>query len=364
MPKIKTLTAKCFRGIREATLPFEKQSVVLLGENGSGKSSFVDALDFFFRGRISHLEEAQTISTSRHAPHIHFNRDDAAVEIEFDQPPGMTSRTFGGLSPLPDELQKYVELGARSTFILRRKNLLDFIMAQPAPRYQQLAAIIGVDDLDRVDRALMHARGDLLAEKQSLDQRVQEAEMNLNELLEEEMITEEQILAALNKKLAALQQPPIESFDEVLASSRRLISDFELDRCPVCLQAIDRETLLASLAERIKDAEQIAQKASEIKVLQAALIDQVRAQLARSKKLISQLVELELPPETQILDRYVAHMKGLLSALEPDPVEMRLASMETYSQASEVKGFVDYLGSLLPRLRSEKERLEPTEGDG
>lgn len=315
MPKIKTLAARCFRGIRDATLPFEGRSVVLLGENGAGKSSFVDALEFFFTGRVSHIEGAQTVSTSKHAPHIHFSRDDAAIEVEFDQPSGAVCRTFDGVSSLPAELQRYVELGSHSTFILRRKNLLDFIMAQPAPRYQQLAAIIGVDDLDKAERTLMRARDDLLAEKQSLDRQVQEVKGSLNELLGEEVSTDEQTLAALNKKLATLKQPPLESFYEVearkvalvsqarspadtqravkvqdtlnalaglqshialldkhrrlwdevealqqdaerlrqflfqqvLGSSRRLISDFELDRCPVCLQTIDRATLLTSL---------------------------------------------------------------------------------------------------------------------
>lgn len=431
MPRIKTLTARCLRGIREATLPFEKRSVVLLGENGSGKSSFVDALEFFFTGQVSHLEGAQAISTFRHAPHIHFSRGDAAVEVEFDQPPGVVSRTFRGLSSLPTELQNHIELGARSTFILRRKNLLDFILAQPAPRYQQLATIIGVDDLDKVERGLMHAQHDSLAEKESLDRQVQEVAGSLSKLLGEKVVTDEQTLAALNRKLAALQQPPIESFDEVearkvaivaqarspadiqratrvqgalhtldelqsnmafldehrrfweevealqqdaehlrqflfqqvLKSSRRLISDFELDRCPVCLQAIDREVLLTSLDRRIKDAEQIAQKASEIRALRAALVEQVRAQLARVKKLTLQLTELELPLETKVLDRYIAHVEGLLSALEPDPVEMRLASVETYARAPEVKMFGYYVGTLLPRLQSEKKRLEPTERD-
>jgi len=304
-------------------------------------------------------------------------------------------------------------------------------MAQPAPRYQQLAAIIGVDDLDKAERTLMRARDDLRDEKQSLDWQVQEVEKSLNELLGEEVSTDEQTLAALSKKLVTLKQSPLESFDEVdarkvalvsqsmspadtqravkvqdtlntlvglqsdialldrhrrlwdevealhqdvervrqflfqqvLEPSRRLISDFELDRCPVCLQTIDRETLLTSLEGRIKNAEQIAQKASEIKGLRAALVEQVRVQLARVKKLTSQLLELELPPEARISARYVAHMKRLLSALEPDPVEMRLPSLETYIQTPEVKTFADYVGNLLPGLRSEKKRLEPTERD-
>lgn len=168
MPTIKTLTAKRFRGIVDSPLEVNDRSVVLLGENGTGKSSFVDALEFFFTGKVTHLEGVQAVSTTRHAPHIHGTRDDTAVEIEFNNPNVNVTRTFKTLAGANAELQSYLILGANSAFILRRKNLLDFILAQPAPRYQQLAAIIGVDDLDKAEKALMKARDDLGNERDIL----------------------------------------------------------------------------------------------------------------------------------------------------------------------------------------------------
>jgi len=431
MPRIKSLTVRCFRGIRDTTLPFDGRSVVLLGENGSGKSSFVDALEFFFTGRVSHLEGAQAVSTHKHAPHIRFSRNDAMVEVEFERPAGVVCRTFRGFSSIPPDLKQHVELGRNSTFILRRKHLLDFILAQPAPRYQQLAAIIGVDDLDKVERTLMRARDDLLSEKGTLERQVQEEEAKLNELLGEEVVTDHQILAALNRKLGALKQPQlglldeIEArkvaivaktrspkdteravkvqsalnvmadiqrnvsflerhrklwdevedlerdvdrvrellFQEVLSSSRRLISEYDLDRCPVCLQTIDREALLASLNERIKHAEQIAKKASEIKARQTALASQAKTQLEQLKKLTSQLSELGVVVDRPLLDGYTAHLDGLLSALEAEPVDVRLPPFDTVAQAPEVKSFAGYLTKLNTELQAEKERLEPTDED-
>lgn len=431
MPRIKSLTARCFRGIRDTTLPFDGRSVVLLGENGSGKSSFVDALEFFFTGRVSHLEGAQAISTHRHAPHIRFSRDDAAVEVEFEHPAGVICRTFKGFSSIPPDLEQYVGLGSNSTFILRRKHLLDFILAQPAPRYQQLATIIGIDDLDKVERTLMRARDDLLSEKEALERQVQEEEAKLNDLLGEEVVTDYQILAALNRKLAALKQPQLGSLDEikarkvaivaqtrspkdteravgvqsalnviadvqrnisylerhrklwdevedlqrdadrvrellfqeVLVSSRRLILEFDLARCPVCLQTIDREALLASLDERIKHTEQIAKKASGIKTRQTALANQVKTQLEQLQKLASQLLELGVEVDKPLVDGYTGHLEGLLSVLEAEPVDVRLPPFDTVAQAPEVKSFADYLTRSSQELQAEKERLEPTNED-
>ncbi len=431
MPRIKTLSVRCFRGIRDTTLPFDGRSVVLLGENGSGKSSFVDALEFFFTGRVGHLEGAQAISTHKHAPHIRFSRDDAMVEVEFERPAGAVSRTFRGFSSIPPALQQYVELGRNSKFILRRKQLLDFILAQPAPRYQQLAAIIGIGDLDKVERTLMRARDDLLSEKEILERQVQEEEAKLNDLLGAKVVTDRQILAAVNRKLAELEQPPFASLDEIenrklaivaqtrspkdteravkvqgalravasiqsevsflerhrklwdeveelqqdtdrirelllqdlLVSSRRIISEFDLDRCPVCLQAIDRQELLASLNERIKHAEQIAKKASWIKTLQTALAGQIKLQLEQLDRLVSQLSELGVVPDRSVLDAYAAHLESLLPALEADPVDMRLPPFDTVVRAPAVQSFPGYLTKLSPELRAEKERLETTSED-
>ena len=131
--------------------------------------------------------------------------NDAMVEVEFERPAGAVSRTFRGFSSIPPALQQYVELGRNSKFILRRKQLLDFILAQPAPRYQQLAAIIGIGDLDKVERTLMRARDDLLSEKETLERQIQEEEAKLNDLLGAKVVTDRQILAAVNRKLAELE---------------------------------------------------------------------------------------------------------------------------------------------------------------
>ena len=118
MPTIKTLTVKCFRGIVDALLEINDRSMVLLGENGSGKSSFVDALEFFFTGQVTHLEGAQAVSTMRHAPHIHCTRDDTAVEVEFNNPNVSVTRTFKALAGTNAALQDYINLGTSSAFIV------------------------------------------------------------------------------------------------------------------------------------------------------------------------------------------------------------------------------------------------------
>ena len=72
MPRIQRLDVRGFRGVRqERSLLFEGKSILLFGENGSGKSGFVDALEKLFAGRVSTLDNrAQGLSSDRHGPHI------------------------------------------------------------------------------------------------------------------------------------------------------------------------------------------------------------------------------------------------------------------------------------------------------
>ncbi len=220
MSKIKRLTASNFRGVIQESLDLDGCSLMILGENGTGKSSFIDALEFYFTGKISHLEGAQGVSTIRHAPHILASKGETYVTIEFTEKNLTATRTFDGNIEIPDELQNLHNRGSNTTFILRRKNLLDFILAQPATRYDQLAAIIGVEKLDKVERSLMQIRDDVENEVQQLFNSVKAEEQKLIDLIGETDFSDNQILIALNQSLAAIQQPHLESFS--YAEKRKL----------------------------------------------------------------------------------------------------------------------------------------------
>ena len=45
--KINQINIRAFRGIRDLELELDGKSLILRGENGTGKSSIVDAIEFF-----------------------------------------------------------------------------------------------------------------------------------------------------------------------------------------------------------------------------------------------------------------------------------------------------------------------------
>jgi recombinational DNA repair ATPase RecF len=94
MTKIVSLTASSFRGVSKAqTLDFlvdgKPQSVLAVGDNGSGKSSFANSLEFCLRGKVSHRgnagaktrREARNLLTPGRAPSVSVTLDDGQSYI-------------------------------------------------------------------------------------------------------------------------------------------------------------------------------------------------------------------------------------------------------------------------------------------
>ena len=81
--KLQKITLKNFRGSRdEVTLALKNgQSLLLYGDNGTGKSSFADAVEWFVTNNVSHLdgEEIERYGGLRNA--LAVQSDECFVEI-------------------------------------------------------------------------------------------------------------------------------------------------------------------------------------------------------------------------------------------------------------------------------------------
>ena len=92
--RLKSICIHAFRGIPDLELQLDGKNLLLKGDNGTGKSSIVDALEFFFTGTVSHLEEAQGISVGKHAPHVDFKRKDVKISITINPGTITLEKTF------------------------------------------------------------------------------------------------------------------------------------------------------------------------------------------------------------------------------------------------------------------------------
>jgi recombinational DNA repair ATPase RecF len=339
MIKLKTLEIKALRGIRDWEIPLNGRSLVVWGENASGKSSVVDALEFFFTGAIGHLVGTMGLSVARHAPHVDLGSDKLQVAVTFDPGAITLSRSLASQPAAPPALQSLWADACSGAFILRRSQLLEFIHADPADRFRAIASMIGAEPLDHMELAMMRARdrfdGERTAEKSERD-RIQG---RLKEL-----VGDGPSIDSLNQDVSALRLSPVSSLDavpskveewlrsakqsdqervaslqelktcveqasvpagtakqllqygeahsnllsqrenlarlsevELLAQGERLIEASGLPRCPLCEQAIDPQDTLTRIRARREVLQALSEEASKVRQQQAALLTSVRS---------------------------------------------------------------------------------------
>ncbi|HUV05442.1 MAG TPA: hypothetical protein VMX94_10085 [Armatimonadota bacterium] len=162
IPKIATLNVSKFRGIVDSTLRLDGKSAVIHGESGSGKSSFVAALSFFYKSTLPGFVGIQELSLAKHAHHVSASQSDVRIEVLFEGCPDPFCRTFDAEPQPSDGLSGHFELGRQCHFILRRADLLDFIEARPADRFDAIAILIGIEGLSPIDLLWQKAAKDSL----------------------------------------------------------------------------------------------------------------------------------------------------------------------------------------------------------
>ena len=94
--RVQRLVMRAFRGIPgEMTVDFGKgASVVVYGDNGTGKSTIADALEWYFLGEIELLSHEGRQHAVRHVG----TDTDGVTSVEV-----LTSGTLGGTVVFPDE---------------------------------------------------------------------------------------------------------------------------------------------------------------------------------------------------------------------------------------------------------------------
>src|SRR2546427_5984282 len=111
MARIRKLELRSFRGVRsEVALIFDSKSILLFGENGTGKSSFVDALEKILTGRVSALDgRGAGVSSDKHGPNIRLNDFPSRIILVFEDDSGPAVDLVSDRSKLPRDVRAYLD---------------------------------------------------------------------------------------------------------------------------------------------------------------------------------------------------------------------------------------------------------------
>lgn len=217
--RIKTLKIQKFRGIIDEELDLDGKNLLLKGDNGTGKSSIVSAIDFFFTGEISPLKGVQGLSIKKHAPHVRYNPEDLNIEVEFKDGTCLNRNLKDEPNP-PNHLKKFFNSAKEQKFILHRKEILSFILSQPAERYRAIGNILGIESLDKIELKLKRLRDDFQHNYDSLVINYKKIKSDLTESLKIEIRNTNDILIGINYQLKIKKLAPLKSIEEIKEYSK------------------------------------------------------------------------------------------------------------------------------------------------
>jgi energy-coupling factor transporter ATP-binding protein EcfA2 len=139
-----------FRGATNALNEIEfdtsKPMVMIFGENGSGKSTIIDALDLVCNKSLGSLA-GRSSTTAKHLAAIGHDVGEVKVEVTLG-----TSVWTGRYS------KRVIEVSGPGPVprlcVLRRNSLLRLVEAEPSKRYDELKGLIDVSSIEKSEQAL------------------------------------------------------------------------------------------------------------------------------------------------------------------------------------------------------------------
>jgi energy-coupling factor transporter ATP-binding protein EcfA2 len=150
VPSLKKLTIQHLRGsVNAFELAFEpkKKLTIIYGENGTGKSTICDALEFLSKGRVGSLDGRGLGKTNQHWPSVNKSSADVAVTLETVN--GVCRATMGKSAVVvqPEGAQPQVE-------VLRRSQILALLEATPGQRYEAIRRFVDVSAIEASENTL------------------------------------------------------------------------------------------------------------------------------------------------------------------------------------------------------------------
>ena len=160
--KILNLEIRNIRGIRHFRRDFNGGNAIILGANGTGKSSVFDAIDFLLTGNISRLHGKGTreISLKKHGVHVDKTRQleecwvKATVKLKGHAEPVTLQRCVNDPENLNlcesarADLETITRLALQGQHMLQRRQMLNFVAVTPNDRASQIQSLLDIDAVE------------------------------------------------------------------------------------------------------------------------------------------------------------------------------------------------------------------------
>ena len=286
MIKLESAHIEELRGIRKLDLDFKKEKFAISGPNGSGKSGVIDAIEFGLTGQIGRLSGRGTkgLSVAEHGPHVDKTKfpDAAFVTLkvfltDLNKSVTITRKVSAPkkpkIEPADDDVKAILaEIAEHPEVTLSRREILRFILVEPAKRSEEIQTILKLDEIGQTRSALNSAQNKLLGAFKNATTQAQSNRTTLQLHLQIATLKATDVLQAVNIRRKVLD----------LAEITELTADTKLD---------------AGLAENAKPPEFNKQSVlRDLKALSEAAQGFPELGVTDASTIVSGLVKLEEDP--------------------------------------------------------------------
>lgn len=165
-----SIEINCMRGIKSLKLDFNGENSVIYGDNGTGKSGVIDAIDFLIKGDITRLSGlgSKNLSLDKHGKYVTESIDDSWVKAIVKLPNNDERIEIKRCLKNPNELicdskyraefkeiEKLAELRAH---YLSRREILQVINSTDQDRAKNIEKLLNLYSLEKNRSALQKAK--------------------------------------------------------------------------------------------------------------------------------------------------------------------------------------------------------------
>jgi DNA repair exonuclease SbcCD ATPase subunit len=168
MNKINSIHISGIRGIKNSlVLNLNKKSILVYGDNGSGKSSITDAFEWFYYDKVEHLISEETGATKGKGALRNIfikNTEDSTIKIENTNSNLSSQKIINSSLRISQtnskvEFLEYLKSTQSENLILRYKDLVSFIIASKKQKLDYLQEIIGFGQVGEIRDLLKRNAG-------------------------------------------------------------------------------------------------------------------------------------------------------------------------------------------------------------
>ena len=319
------LTLEAFRGANQPfSISFNKKShlSIIYGENGSGKTTISDALEFLFDGTAGSLQEKSIDGAQKIPALVHAQRNKADLAVTWEDQNTTTKATINkvkaSISGTPPS----------RLHTLNRKNITKLIEETPAKRFERIQEFVSVPALENEEAQLAAFISEQKKQQDQITNNAAQVEADLDQLhlsvtaeqsppptrsdwiqqilASSAETTQEQlqIIEDLNGQIERLRDDfnPLKlsystfdsaskTFNKTAAEFSKLVSestdDFadalstleqahqlfqktEITSCPLCDTPQEHEALSKKVSQKLNSLKSLASKSTEVKKTKAA----------------------------------------------------------------------------------------------